>query len=154
MKKTIAILLGLMAFIGVGVAGDMDAIPPFVFSTIATNGGTDVAQTSIAPISGRAYAIILDFTSSTTSPTCDVDVATSSSLGTGPSRTILSKDDITSDQPFYPRGLAVTTAGVDFTEDQQVLIPLSQDKIQVTISNANTTGVTAKVWFLYEHSKE
>jgi hypothetical protein len=144
MKKLISIAAGLL-FAVAAVAGP-DSFK-FVFGTIATNSATSGIVTNSYPAAdGYIDMVIVDIAG--TSTNVDIDIVTKAASGTGPSRTILSTNDMTADITLYPRIYSLnTTVGGNATTVEGTRIPLVSDTVQCWMQ-AETTGVTAQVWII------
>ena len=127
------------------VAGLAQAEPDYVdvpqISNVATNGAVITTNTGTVFQYGYVQAVMLDL-SGYASPTVDVDVVTKSS-GV-PAVTILSTNSVTGDFILFPRATPVTSAGLAVA-GTTVPIPVPGEQIQVWLSNANSTGINAKV---------
>lgn len=133
----IAVLL-----IGCGsFAGEL-TVPEIAQDTaVATNGAAITTNATAVAVNGYVSAVILDL-SGYASPTVDVDVVTEG-IST-PSLTILSVDSVAADTVWFPRGVPEKTDGTDISNDS-AKIPVVGEKIQAWVSNANSTGIVAKV---------
>ena len=140
-KKTFAVFCALLCVAFASQAGMID----LSISSVSTNAAAISSDQVTTPLAMSGYfdAIILDLGGLNVA-TVDVDVVTVPSLGTGPSRTILSIDSVTADGTYFPREILDTTAGVDIT-GEPAMIPLAGDKIRLDVydSQATTNG---SVW--------
>ena len=141
MRKTLCATLGLLLMVGLAYAEpDYVDIPQIV--NVSTGGVTAVTtNTGAVNQYGYVRAVQLDL-SGYASPTVDVDVVTKSS-GV-PAITILSTNSVTADFILFPYAVPVTSAGLTVA-GAVVEIPVPGEQIQVWLSNANSTGVNAKV---------
>ena len=144
MKKVLAVLSGVLVAVAVFAGPDVWRMQ---FTTIATNGATSGIVTNSKALHGYYIdAISIDLAG--TSTNVDIDVVTQVGKGTGPSRTILSTNDMTADAVVYPRVFGLhTTSGANRTAVEGIRIPLVLDTVQCWMQ-AETTGVTANVYII------
>jgi|GEM_PF-4475219 len=144
MKKVLAVLSGVLIAVAVFAGPDVWRMQ---FTTIATNGATSGIVTNSKALHGYYIdAIVIDLAGTATN--VDIDVVTQAGKGTGPSRTILTKDDMTADVVYYPRIFAlVDTSASAKTAVEGIRIPLVLDTVQCWMQ-AESTGVTANVYII------
>lgn len=147
MKKLIALLLLAALPVFAGDSLDIIVLEVPEAATNATSQATACATSSV-PIYGFLEYVIVDFTS-TNSIDVDIDLTTLASRGTGASRTIYSKDDLTADALLPIRVQAVTTAGSAITGWYNRL-PMAGDYIKLEVYDASAENVACKVYIIYE----
>ena len=101
---------------------------PAAGSTVTNHGNVGFVT------DGFIEGVYLDFQDAGNITTATVSIVTVGGVGAPPSRTILSKASITADTYFAVRLSPSDTAGAAITANIDARLPLSQDKISVTIT--------------------
>ena len=129
-----------------------------VITTVPTNATAQTSGTATTDgpvISGWVESIMFDFTGTSSSPTCDVDIITwsvGSGNGTLTNRTILSTNNVAAELTLHPRELADTTGGANITGAAEK-IPLLNDKVIIKAYAATTNGGSfgLTTYLIYSH---
>jgi len=144
-KKLISFAVGLFACASVCVAGP-DSFK-YEFNDVATNGAASGVVTNSSVVT-TMYIDMIVVDISGTATNVDIDIATKAGSGTGPSRTILTVDNMTADGVFYPRIFSVDdTSGGAKTQVEGTRIPLVSDVVQCWMQ-AEAASVTGRVWVI------
>jgi hypothetical protein len=121
----------------------IEAIGPFNTGVTAGGAGTSTNNaTGTIPITGQLLGFYVRYNDSPPSGTTDVTIEATG--GTLPARTILTISNAATSGFFAVRLGAVTAAAAAIT-DSNVLAPLVNDNIKVTMAQAND-GDSADVW--------
>jgi len=146
MKKFLLAALGML--VALSCLANLDNVPLTITaaSTNTTAIGANDVTTNTSFISGYVYALYVDVTG--IAPDVDLDLVTIDG------QTIFSIDDITADAWYFPRETPDTTAGVEYLTNGLVEIPLSQDRIELSVYDALTNATTgAKVTLYYDQNR-
>jgi hypothetical protein len=129
MRTLVCTLMSLLLAGAVYAEPDYADLPQI--SNVSTGGTTSVTtnETDVT-LSGYARAVVVDL-SGVSSPTVDVDVATSGPFG---SRTILTTNSVTADTEYR------------FVTE----IPIIAETLKAWGSNANKTGVHVRVQVIFD----